>query len=80
LLFATIYCTPTIALTRSDRFGGIPTAIDCALLAILLPQIGFDPSVKFRFKTQWFAIDAILSILLPTKVEKSGNIEIKWGG
>jgi len=42
-------------------------------------RLVFDPPFKFRFKTQCFAIDAILSILSPPKVEKSGNIEIKWG-
>ena len=48
-------------------------------MAYFVAYFVFDPSVKFRFKTQSFVIDGIDGILFSRKMKKNGDGREKYG-
>ena len=63
----------TLVQVKITHTGGVSVFIDRVPLFILCSYFVFDPSVKFRFKTQGVFIDCIDCILFPRKMKKSGE-------
>jgi hypothetical protein len=76
LLHSTI-CTPFQPLMKHS--GGISVQYIVSSILHFRHTSFFDPRVKFEFKTQPFAMDAIVSILSPIKWKKVVKRSIERG-